>query len=205
MTFHPRMCGFFLLTFLISSTPAHSQEMSGQASDIKAALAGISSNDPITRSLACNKALESDDPQLRSFALEACLQSEDRRVRDSAFRYIVKTQKKFIVDIEVTEKDLDMMDSKDKSLHDSPGRSKDIFNARKLVVRIDKYDQKNDTFEGDTNLSRFEGSIGAGSITFKFYNTYRSCSLVLKNYHNGYLNGHFGCGAYSFAAKAALP
>ncbi len=198
-------CVALLFQMFLLSASAHSQDISGRKSDIKDAISKISSNDAVERALSCNKALESDDPQLRSFALEACLQSNDRRVRDSAFRYIVKPQNKINIDIEVTERDIPAMEDSEKSLHGRPERPKKIFNARKLTLKIDKYNPKNDTFEGSSNLYNFEGSIGAGNLTFKFYNPYEGCVLTLINYNNGYLNGNFGCGGYSFAAKAHLP
>ncbi len=203
------MCKLFMFTLTMSVLffvqKSLAQDIGDQANDIKIILGKICSQDSVESVLATKKAFESEDKDLRSFVLEKALQCKDRRVRDIGFKYLVEKHKDFTVDIDISEKDLPKIDAADKSLNDNE-KSKDLFKSKRLGLKIKEVNAQNDTFKGSSDLNDFVGSIGAGNITIKFtYFNVRTCTLVLKNYEDGYLTGNFGCNSYSFAAKAAMP
>ena len=105
-----KVFGLLILGLIVSlgvftSGTECSQETGGRATDIKNKLEKISGSDPIERIVALEDLLNTEGQVLRSLAVEKALQTDDRRVREVALGYLVGTQKKFVVEVSIPEKE----------------------------------------------------------------------------------------------------
>lgn len=176
---------------LLAFSPAYAQDISAQ-------LAEIAGKDSLKAALAAEAALGSSNATTRSVALEAILKSTDGRVRAIGYGHLVKTQKLFVIEVDLPP-NVGMDRDKSRFLYD-------VRNNPPLRIEVERYDSDTGQFlaavigySGQTaNIAR-DGM----TIPFRWHST--SCSVRFNAVEGEYLVGPMKCETHTFKARSALP
>ena len=186
----------FCVTFAVSPACLAAD----RSTDIRKCVAEIEGNDPITAALAVDQALRSNDPILRSIALEKALSHSDSRVRSLGFTYLVKTQKRIVVEAIATDSAISTISSQNDR--------RSLIDQLVLVVEFSEFNPSTSRFVARINRwGTGEGAVGQDGITI----TQNSNKITLRNAISGFLVGTASYrlnntpGLIHLPAKAALP
>lgn len=143
-----------IVFFVFYSEPAQS----GRVEDIKKIIESIESSDEVVASVAADEALKSEDSLLRSMALKKILMSSSPQVRSVGFIYLIKSQKRIVVEAMSYESTLE-----DESIIKVDRESLSL----KLIIEItiSNFNEKTSRFEARVSgIGGGEGAVGQDGI-----------------------------------------
>ena len=176
---------------LLAFSPANAQDISAQ-------LAEIAGKDSLKAALAAEAALSSPSATTRSLALEATLKSADGRVRAIGYGYLVKTQKLFVIEVDLPP-NVGVDRTKSRFLYD-------VRNNPPLRIPVERYDSDTGQFQAfSPGYGTRTANIARDGMTIPFNWHGTECSVRFNALEGEYLVGSMKCEAHTFKAKSALP